>query len=90
MKDFINWIKGSMDNSPGGASSKKISAFYSLVFVATTCTISWLVWAFKHNDFSLAPTIIGLWLGFAASALGINAYEKVKGKEKGTNEKTEQ
>ena len=88
MNPFLKWLKGSFDNSPGGASSKKISAFYALVFVATTCTFSWIIWAFIHNDFSLSPTIIGLWLGFAASALGINAYEKVKGKEKGTNEES--
>lgn len=87
-ENLIIWLKGSFDNQPGGASSKKISAFYSLVFVATTCTFTWLIWAFKHNDFSLAPTIIGLWLGFAAAALGINSYEKVKGKAN-SNEKTE-
>jgi hypothetical protein len=77
---LVSWLKGSFDNQPGGASSKKLSAFWALFIVATTITFTWLIWAFKHDDFSLAPTIIGLWLGFSASALGINAYEKVKGK----------
>ncbi len=53
MSEFLVWIKGSFDNHPGGASSKKISAFYSLVLVATTCTFTWLIWAFKHDDGSL-------------------------------------
>lgn len=80
ISEIFIWLKGSFDNSPGGASSKKISAFYALVFVATTCTYTWLIWAFEKDDFTLAPTIIGLWLGFAGAALGINALEKIKGK----------
>jgi len=80
IQEITTWLKGSFDNSPGGASSKKISAFFALVFVATTCTFTWLIWAFKKDDFVLAPTIIALWLGFAGAALGINAYEKIKGK----------
>ena len=31
--DILDWLKGSADNSPGGASSKKLSAFWALVIV---------------------------------------------------------
>ena len=77
---MLEWIKGSADNSPGGASSKKLSAFWALVIMSTPPLFTWMIWAYKHNDWTLLATILGILLTFAATCLGINAVEKVKGK----------
>ncbi len=78
--DFLEWIKGSADNSPGGASSKKLSAFWALVIMSTPPVMTWCVWAFIHNDWSLLTPVLTVLLAFAAGALSINAVEKIKGK----------
>ena len=77
---MFDWLKGSVDNSPGGASSKKLSAFWALVIVSSPPVFTWMFWAYKHNDFSMLPSILTIMLAFAATCLGINAVEKVKGK----------
>lgn len=80
MKKFINWLKGSADNDPGGASSKKLSAFWALVVLVSSIEFAWLVWAYGHDDWSLMEYVITADLAFAAAALGINSIEKIKGK----------
>lgn len=84
--DFVAWMRGSFDNLPGGASSKKISAFWALVILASPPVFLWVTWAFIHNDWALLPAVLTIILGFVAAALGINMIEKVVGKEKGSNE----
>lgn len=69
-----------MDNDPGGASSKKLGAFWALVIMAGTTQFTWLIWAFKHDNWSHLEYVISADFLFAAAALGINSYEKVKGK----------
>lgn len=82
MKDIFfklaKWVQGSMDNDPGGASSKKLSAFWALVVMASITQFTWLVWAYKHDNWELLEYILSADLLFAGTALGINAIEKIK------------
>lgn len=75
---IIEWLKGSMDNLPGGASSKKLSAFWALVVLATITQFTWLVWAYKHDNWDLLEWILTADLVFSGTALGINSVEKIK------------
>lgn len=92
MKQFFlkltEWVAGSMDNHPGGASSKKLSAFFALVVMAGVTQFTWLVWAYKHDNWELLEYILTIDLMFAGTALGINAVEKIRGKNNPINEKT--
>lgn len=85
LKDIAKWLKGSADNSPGGASSKKLSSFWALVVMSTPPVFVWMTWAYKHSDWSMLTPTLTILLAFAATCLGINAVEKIKGKETGTN-----
>jgi hypothetical protein len=78
--DILDWLKGSADNSPGGASSKKLSAFWALVIVSSPPVFLWSIWAFKNGDWSMLTSVLTVMLAFAATCLGINAAEKIKGK----------
>lgn len=77
-ESLFNWLKGSMDNMPGGASSKKLSAFWALVILATITQFTWLVWAYKHDNWELFEWVLTADLVFAGTALGINSIEKIK------------
>lgn len=84
MKQFFanafKWIAGSMDNDPGGASSKKLSAFYALVVLTSALEVTWLIWAYTHDKWEELDWLVTSNLTFAAAALGINAVEKIRGK----------
>lgn len=71
-----------MDNQPGGASSKKLSAFWSLVILVSPIEFTWLIWAYRHDNWALLPEVLTINLMFAAVALGINAAEKIRGGDK--------
>ena len=77
---MLEWLKGSADNSPGGASSKKLSAFWALVVLATSTQLTWLIWAVVHDNWTHFEYVITADFSFAAAGLSINAIEKVKGK----------
>lgn len=77
---ILKWFAGSADNKPGGASSKKLSLFWCLVFLATPTIFVWLYWAYKHNDWSLLIPVLGLIFADALALAGINSNEKIKGK----------
>jgi hypothetical protein len=79
IQKFIEWLKGSADNTPGGASSKKITGFWLIVFVATPPVYLWMFWALVHGDWSLLPIVLPILLTAGLTALGINAYEKKHG-----------
>lgn len=79
-KKFIDWLKGSADNEPGGASSKKLSAFWTLVVLTSILVITWVVWAYKNDNWGMYEYTLTALLMFAATALGINSMEKIKGK----------
>lgn len=76
----IHWLAGSADNHPSGASSKKLSAFWALVVLATVTQFTWLIWAYKHDNWAHLEYIITTDIVFAATGLGMNSYEKLKGK----------
>lgn len=87
MKDnFIKWLRGSADNMPNGASSKKLSAFWALVILVTIPLITWTVWAYKNNNWEHLQYVLTSALVFCATALGINSNEKLKGKANITDE----
>ena len=77
---LFKWLAGSLDNLPGGASSKKLSAFWALVVLVSPIQITWLVWAYKNGKWDLLAEVCAIDLVFAATALGINAAEKIRGK----------
>lgn len=79
LNQFIEWLKGSADNNPEGASSKKLTGFWLIVFVATPPVWMWSIWALVHGDWSLLPILLPILLGAGLGALGINAYEKKHG-----------
>lgn len=70
------WIKGSGDNKPGGASSKKLTGLAS-VLICVWVTRKWALWAIRMNDFALLPYVLGAWFSFGAAALAINGFEKL-------------
>ena len=76
----VNWLAGSADNHPGGASSKKLSAFWALVVLATITQFTWLIWAYNNDNWTHLEYIITTDIVFAATGLGMNSYEKIKGK----------
>jgi hypothetical protein len=76
----VSWLAGSADNMPGGASSKKLSAFWALVVLSTIVTLTWTIWAYKHNNWSHLEYVLTALLAFSAAGLSINMVEKLKGK----------
>jgi hypothetical protein len=82
--NFIEWLQGSADNKPGGASSKKLSAFWTLVVLVTVPVLTWTLWAYKHNDWSLLISVLTILSLSIATYLGINSNEKIKGKANST------
>lgn len=85
--DFSEWIKGSADNKPGGASSKKLSAGWTLILLISPPIWAWTVWAYKNNDWSLLPIVLPILLGSVITYFGINSNEKIKGKADTTEPK---
>lgn len=83
IKKVVEWLKGSADNDPGGASSKKLTGFFCFVLVGI-CVVSWCVWAYVHNNWDLLLGVLGLIGGFGLGALGINSNEKIKMKNNDT------
>ena len=81
----INWLAGSADNQPGGASSKKLSAFWALVILASISQFTWLVWAYRNNNWQHFEYVLTADLAFAAAGLSINSIEKIKGKNGNSN-----
>lgn len=94
MKDIINklikWLAGSADNNPGGASSKKLSAFWALVILGSITQFTWVIWAYKHDNWDLLEWVLTADLMFSGTALGINSIEKIKGKASPKEENTPQ
>jgi len=89
MKNFIAWLQGSADNKPGGASSKKLSAFWTLVVLVTIPVLAWTLWAYNHDDWSLLISVLTILSLSIATYLGINSNEKIKGKADITENKDE-
>lgn len=82
---MIKFLKQSFDNLPGGASSKKLTGFWFVVVLTTPVVISWLHWAYTHDDWNHLPEVLLIIVPAGLLALGINTIEKIKGKENGTN-----
>jgi hypothetical protein len=82
MNQLLQWLQGSLDNAPNGASSKKLSAFWALVVLATITQFTWLAWAYNHDNWVLLEWVLTADLVFAGTALGINSIEKIKGATK--------
>ena len=81
MKDatnnFLHWLKGSFENRTDGASARKLAAFAIIVCVVTA-HISWLKYAFIHEDFTLLSSILTIDYGFIATCLALTTYQQVK------------
>lgn len=88
--NFLNWLQGSADNKPGGASSKKLSAFWTLVIMTTPPVLVWTYWAYNNNDWSMLIPVLTILFAAAATFLGINSFEKIKGKANTDNNQNEE
>jgi len=84
--NFIKWLQGSADNKPGGASSKKLSAFWTLVILISPVVWTWMFWAYNHNDWSMLVPVLTILFASVGSFLAINMYEKIKGKANSPDE----
>ncbi len=80
MKEFLKWLQGSADNKPGGASSKKLSAGWTLIALISPPVWIWTVWAYKHDDWSLLIPVLSVLLASVVTYFGINSNEKIKDK----------
>lgn len=78
MKELFNNIVGSFNNSPDGASGKKLSALFAMIFCFVSPIVTWTYWAFKHNDFSYLTTILTIVSSFICLLFGINVYANMK------------
>ena len=58
MKELFNNIVGSLNNSPDGASGKKLTALFAMVFCFVTPILTWTYWAYKHNDWNLLTGVL--------------------------------
>lgn len=76
----VSWFAGSADNRPGGASSKKLTAFFTLVVLAAFTQIIWTIWAYKNSNWGHLEYVLSADFVLIVSALGINSNEKIKGK----------
>lgn len=84
----MNWIKNtihsiweSFTNNAGGLSSKKLTIFAITTTSFCTPMLMWAWWAYKHNDWSLFPALLGI---VSATILGLftaNIIDKVKNPE---------
>lgn len=62
---LLKWIRSSWDTvTHGGASARKLSAFYAVVFIAGPCSIA------KTNEENLIY-VVAIWLIFALVTLGM-------------------
>lgn len=79
IKRLLIWFKGSADNSHGGASSKKLSAFWALVVLVTPIVLTWLIWAVFNSNWEHLTYVLDALLLFILGCLGVNAWEKKQG-----------
>lgn len=79
IKKLLAWLKGSADNDPGGASSKKLTTFWVVTVLITPVVFAWLIWAYRHDNWEHLTYVLDALLLFALSCLGINAWEKKQG-----------
>lgn len=75
IKNGIEWLKGSMDNIPGGASSKKLTGFL-MFWLTAVLSVVWCFWAYKNNDWTLLVPVLGILVSTGLIAFGINSSEK--------------
>ena len=79
LNDGWKWLRGSADNLPGGASSKKLTGFWLVAVVSTGVVATWCAWAYRNGDWSMMPIVLSSTISAGLIALGINAWEKNKG-----------
>ncbi len=82
MKEVLKKIVGSWDNSPDGASGKKITAMVSTVFCFVFPIVTWTIWAYFHNDWSLLTGILVVVSSLITAMFVTNEVgKKMNGKE---------
>jgi hypothetical protein len=75
---FIKWLLSTFRNGSDIASARKITAFWMVVILTTPIEYTWLVWATKHNEFSMLLAVITANLSFAGSCLLLTTWQNVK------------
>lgn len=74
---LLDFIRSSFDTHSKGASARKTSAFW-MIMLTTALEIGWLIHSYNKGDFSLLTVVVGVNLGFVATALGMTTYETIK------------
>lgn len=91
LKRVITWLGGSLDNEPGGASSKKLTGFWYLVILVSPIEAAWLGYAIWSGIWDYLMPILGFngTIGLAAFGIGVNEKIQQNKIEKGIIKKTE-
>ena len=78
MKDILTNILNSFNNLSIGYSGKKLTAFLITIVCLCTPTITWCVWAYNHNDWSMLIGILSIFSGLIGGLFAINVADKFK------------
>lgn len=81
LRRFIKWIGGSADNTPGGASSKKLTMFWVTVVIITPLCYAYAWDQIRTEDKALAWRYIPEILLILASLVTGTTYLNVKDKK---------
>lgn len=77
MKEMVRKIIASLDTvTPDGFSARKLSGF-TVVFMIVICHLTWVKWAFIHNDFSLFPSVLAADISFVVACFITTTAEKM-------------
>jgi hypothetical protein len=86
LKKAFDWILASFDNTSKGASARKLTAFWILMIIVTGSRATWLVWAWKHDNFSLIDILTAADYSLVAACLALTTYQGIKKKNDDTTE----
>lgn len=78
IKQILDNILNSFNNSPDGYSLKKLTAFITLIFGFISPIIVWEIYAYKYKDFTLLIGVLGVVSSFVLVVLGIHVYQESK------------
>ncbi len=76
----FNWLTSTFDTHTKGGSARKVTAFWIMVVLVTVSRGVWLVWAWKHNDFSQLQALTNADYLLVGGLLGLTTYQAIKEK----------
>jgi membrane protein YdbS with pleckstrin-like domain len=76
MNQLVKKILGSLDNGENGASGKKMTALVVTMTCIVFPMVTYTVWAYTHNDWSLLTGLIVALIGFVTGLFITNEVGK--------------